>query len=468
MAFSSPFPQNSWRFNRLGRTLKAAFTGMVLMAGGLALASCGSMSQVIGDGGSGQQVVEGPGGPTGPGRGPRPNVSPIGPDGPSATGGPRMGSGIGSGPLKVALLVPQSGRSRDQVALGNAIFDAAQMALFDTGRGDITLIVKNTGAGAGSAANAAQSAINEGAEIILGPVFAEEVGAVRAVAAPLGVPVIAFSSDISVAGGGAYLLSFPPEEEIRAIVNFAAARGMGLFAVLTPPNAYGRRATSAFARDVAAIGGTVVAEATYPADKNTMYPAVMQLDGKDFDALFVPDGGTSLRDIAGLVRFGPPPPPAPAPLTDEQIAAGVAPPPPPPPPVRAVLPDYVLLGTGQWDEAANGSSGALARGVFAAPEPSARTSFSNRFEGAYGYRPPRVASLGYDAMSLAATLSSDLPGQRFSAASITDPNGFSGVDGIFRFLPNGTVQRGLAIIEATGGGFSVLRPAPRTFQAAGY
>lgn len=466
MAFASPLSLNSWSGSRLGRSLKAAFTGLALAAGVLALSACGTINRVVGDGG--QPVVEGPGGPGGPGRGPRPDVTPIGPQGPAATGGPRMGSGAGSGPLKVALLVPQSGRARDQVALGNAIFDAAQMALFDTGRSDIMLIVKNTGSGAGSAANAAQQAINEGAEIILGPVFAEEVGAVRAVAAPLGVPVIAFSSDNSVAGGGAYLLSFPAEEEIRAVVNYAAGRGVGLFAVLTPQNAYGRRASNVFARDVAAIGGTVVAEASYPAVKDAMYGSVMQLDGKDFDALFVPDGGTSLRDVAGLVRFGPPPPPAPKPLTEEQIAAGVAPPPPPPPPVRAVLPDHILLGTGLWDETANGVSGGLARGVFAAPEPSARASFASRFQSAYGYRPPRVASLGYDALALAATLSSDLPGQRFTASAIASPNGFSGVDGIFRFLPNGTVQRGLAIIEATGGGFSVLRPAPRTFQAAGY
>ncbi len=463
MAFASPLLLNSRSGSRLGRALKAGFTALALTVGVVALSACGTMTRVVGDGG---ERVTGDSG--GPGRGPRPNVSPLGPEGPSATGGPRIGSGVGAGPVTVALLVPRSGRARDQVALGNALFDAAQMALFDTGRSDVTLIVKNTGSGAGSAANAAREAINEGAEIILGPVFAEEVGAVRAVAAPLGVPVIAFSSDNSVAGGGAYLLSFPAEEEIRAVVNYAAGRGVGLFAVLAPQNAYGRRAANAFARDVAAIGGAVVADVNYPAAKDAMYPSVMQLDGRDFDALFIPDGGANLRDIAGFVRFGPPPPPPPKPLTDEQIAAGVAPPPPPPPPVRAVLPEHILLGTGLWDEAANGASGGLARGVFAAPEPSARQSFSARFEGAYGYRPPRVASLGYDALALAATLSSDLPGRRFSASAITDPNGFSGVDGIFRFLPNGTIQRGLAIIEATGGGFAVLRPSPRTFQAAGY
>jgi ABC-type branched-subunit amino acid transport system substrate-binding protein len=465
MALAPTLPSWSFSGSGLGRRLKAICSAAMIVLSSAALSACQTTASDPGQGtvlGPGEEGVAGPNG-----RMPRPDVSPLGPEGPAANGAPRSPGGIGMGPVKIALLVPQTGRGKD---LGNPLFDAAQMALFDTGRNDITLIVKNTSNGA---ANAAQQAINEGAEIILGPVFAEEVGAVRAVAAPLGIPVIAFSSDVSAAGGGAYLLSFPPEEEIRAVVNYAAGRGMGLFATLAPQDNYGRRAAATFARDVAAIGGQVVASTTYPAAKASMYPSVMALDGKDFDALFIPAGGSDLRDIAGFVRFGPPlppPPPAPPPLTEEQIKAGVAPPPPPaplPPPPRAVLPDHILLGTGQWDEAANGTAGALANGVFAAPEPQTRQSFSARFEGVYKYRPPRVASLGYDALSLAATLSDALPGQRFTQSAITDPNGFGGVDGIFRFLPNGTIQRGLAIIEVSGGGFRVVRPAPRSFQNFG-
>ena len=442
----------------VGLRLKALVVASTVILAGSLLGGCQNVRD-FGDGPNGGNAAEEAAGPDG--RGPRPNVSAIGPTGPEAYGSPRTGSGIGMGPVKIALLVPQTGRGKD---LGNPLLDAAQMALFDTGRSDITLIIKNTSNGA---ANAAQSAINEGAEIILGPVFAEEVGAVRSVAAPLGVPVIAFSSDVSVAGGGAYVLSFPPEEEIRTIVNYAASRGMGLFAQLVPQTTYGRRAASAFQRDVAAIGGQVVAEGSYPAVRASMYPAVMALSGKDFDAIFVPDGGSNLRDITGLVRFGPPAPPQPKPLTEEQVAAGVAPPAPVPAPPRAVLPDYVLLGTGLWDESANGKSGGLARGVFAAPEPSTRERFSARFEGIYGYRPPRVASLGYDAVSLAATLSDALPGQRFTQSAIANPNGFGGVDGIFRFLSNGSIQRGLAIIEVNGAGFSVIQAAPRSFQNIG-
>jgi ABC-type branched-subunit amino acid transport system substrate-binding protein len=384
-------------------------------------------------------------------------------EGAPATGAPqRLGGSGGGGARKVAVLVPQSGRGRD---LGKPLMDAAQMALFDSGRSDITMIVKDTGAGAGSAA---QAAINEGAGIIIGPVFADEVSAVRAAAAPAGVPVLTFSSDGSVGGGGVYTMSFPLEEEVRAIVNYAASQNLTRYAIMAPGDAYGSRASMAFEKDVTGIGGQIVANVTFGGAKEALYPYVLQLEGKQFDAVFVPAGGSSLRAIAEMLRFGPPAPGAPTPLTDEQKAAGVAPPPPVAPSRRAQLPaEFTLLGTGLWDEGTNGSSSGLNRGVFAAPEPGTRENFGMRFEGVYGYRPPRVASLGYDAMTLATAVAGGMPGQGISQNSITNPNGFDGVDGIFRFLPNGRIQRGLAIIQATGGGFQVIKPAPYTFQTPG-
>ena len=439
----------------LARALKVALTASALALGALTLAACQT--------GPGEGTVVQPGAPGVPGpdgRLPRPDVNPLGAEGPEAYGAPRTPS-AGYGALKVALLVPQSGGEK---ARGDALFDAAQMALFDTGRSDISLIVKDT---SGGASNAAQSAINEGAQIILGPVFSHEVPGVRMIAAPYGVPVITFSSDSSVAGGGVYLMSFPMEDEIRTVVNYAASRGMGLFAVMSPADAYARRAEAEFSRDVAAIGGQIIASATYSA-AGPGYSSVMQLDNKDFDAIFIPGGKSGLREIAGLIRFGPPAPKPPEPLTPEQIAAGMTPPPPPPPPQRAVLPDYILLGTGLWSEPANGSAGGLVNGVFAAPDPYMHSRFNDRFKNVYGNVPPSIASLGYDAMALAATLSGGMPGQQFTAAAITDPNGFAGVDGIFRFLPNGQIQRGLAILQVSGAGFSTIRPAHSTFQNYGF
>jgi ABC-type branched-subunit amino acid transport system substrate-binding protein len=458
MALAPSLAFEAWRDSGLARALKAAIAPLAIFSLAILLSACAGLGNGPDRRGEpgGRPAVAGP-----DGRMPRPDVSPIGPEGAAAYGSPRGPGGMGSGPLRIALLVPQSGGDKDK---GDPLFDAAQMALFDAGRPDITLIVKNTANGAGAAA---QSAINEGAEVIIGPFRGSDVGAVRAVAAPLGVPVFTFSSDTSVAGGGVYLMSFPLEDEVRTVVNYAASRGMGLFAVMSPQTPYARRAEAAFQRDVAAIGGQVVATAAY-APGAPSYSSVMQLDGRDFDALFLPASSKEgLQTIAGLVRFGPPPPPAPKPLTEEQIAAGVAPPPPPAPQPRAVIPDHILIGTGLWDEAGTGRSGALARGIFAASEPSAVASFANRFEGIYGHRPIRIASLAYDAVSLVATLGSAPPGQRFAQGAITDPNGFVGVDGIFRFLPNGTIQRGLAVIEVTGGGLSVIRAAPRSFQSIG-
>lgn len=384
-----------------------------------------------------------------------PNLAPLAPvyNG-VATGSPRR-LGFNTGPVKAALLIPQTGRPRDQLALGRALFEAAQLALFESGRSDISLVVKNTGGGPGSAAAAAERAIAEGADIILGPVFAEDVSAVRAVASASGVPVIAFSSDVSVAGNGVFLLSFPPEAEIRAIVGYAAAQGYRAYASLSSSNAYGRRAAQTYASLVAEIGGTLVAQQSFASGND--YNAVMGLSGLTFDTLFVPAGGQELRQITALLRFGP--------QAAEPQGEGMTTAPPPAVAARAELPAYILLGTGLWDEPANATAGGLTGGYFAAPEPGTRENFGARFEAAYGYRAPRIASLGYDAVNLAATLAG---AGRITRDAVADPNGFAGVDGIFRFRPDGTIDRGLAIIETTGQGFRVVRGAPITFEAAGF
>lgn len=455
MALAPSLAAEAWRDNGVARALKVAAAIIAMLALALFLAGCAG----FGNGGDRSGDAGGGPGSEGPnGRAVRPNVSPLGPEGPAAYGAPRRPGSVG-GTLRIGLLLPQSGANK---ALGDNFLDAAQLAMFDNP--GVELIIKNTANGAG---NAAQSAINEGAEVIIGPVFAGEVASVRAVAAPLGVPVFTLSSDSSVAGGGVYLMSFPMEEEIRTVVSYSASRGLGLFAVMTPQTTYARRAESAFKRDVDAIGGKIVATASYTPG-SVSYASVMQLDGKDFDALFIPASNKEgLQAIAKLIRFGPPAPPPPKPLTEEQVAAGVAPPPPPAPMARAALPDHVLLGTGSWYEAENGSSGSLVRGLFAAPEPSAVASFAARFEANFNRRPTPNTSIAYDAVALAATLAGGTAGQRFNQSAITDPNGFDGTTGIFRFLANGAIQRGLAVIEITGSGFSVVRAAPRSFQNVG-
>lgn len=127
-----------------------------------------------------------------------------------------------------------------------------------------------------------------------------------------------------------------------------------------------------------------------------------------------------------------------------------------------------LLGTGLWDDASTTHEPMLQNGWFAAPPPNAFTTFATHYRTVYGAVPPRIATLSYDALALVALLANGPPHQRFTDAAITDPNGFSGIDGIFRFHPDGSAERGLAVLNVGADGFSVRDPAPKAFAASGF
>ena len=127
-----------------------------------------------------------------------------------------------------------------------------------------------------------------------------------------------------------------------------------------------------------------------------------------------------------------------------------------------------FLGTGLWDDAAVAREPALVQGWFAAPPPDAFRNFTAHYRDVYGAAPPRIATLSYDAVSLVALLSRGRAYQRFTDAALTDPKGFGGIDGIFRFTADGAAERGLAILQVTNDGFSVIDPAPKSFPQAGF
>src|SRR5947208_8036631 len=189
---------------------------------------------------------------------------------------PAQPSAVGAGQVKVALLLPLS-------AQGNAgptalsLRNAAEMALAEFNNPDIQLLVKDDGGSAAGAQQAAQQALAEGAEIILGPLFAQAVGAAGQVARQRGIPVIAFSTDAGVAAPGVYLLSFLPESEVNRVVAYAAAQGKRSFAALIPDNAYGTVVQAALQQAVANHGGRVVVMERYPLDRAMMQGAVARV-----------------------------------------------------------------------------------------------------------------------------------------------------------------------------------------------
>jgi hypothetical protein len=133
-------------------------------------------------------------------------------------------------------------------------------------------------------------------------------------------------------------------------------------------------------------------------------------------------------------------------------------------PAIAPTPSVKLLGTSLWNDAATQREPMLAGAWYAAPNDSQWRGFAERYASTYGGRPPRIASLAYDAMSLVALLAKGEPYQRYTEKAITDPNGFAGVDGIFRFRFDGAIERGLQVMEVAPEGARVVDPAPRTFQ----
>lgn len=357
--------------------------------------------------------------------------------------GPTQGGGAPQGPaVKVALLLPLSGKG-NTAKVATSLKQAGELALFDFDNPNVALIAKDTKGTPEGARAAAEAAVREGAELIVGPVFSQEVTAAAPVARQAGVPMIAFSSDQKVAGDGVYLLSFLAGRDVPRIVSYAASQGKRNFAALIPQTAYGQIVEGAFTRAVAQAGGQVVALERYQEEANAMLePAQRVADlikspGQPVDALFMPAGPETLPTIAALIPYFE--------IDPRQVQ---------------------IIGTGQWDYPTIGNEKPLIGAWFPAPDPKGWRSFTQRYVQSYNATPPRIASLAYDAVSLAVSLSANPPGQRYSAQQLTRASGFAGVDGLFRLLPDGTSERGLAILEVQAFGPNLLDPAPSSFAMA--
>jgi ABC-type branched-subunit amino acid transport system substrate-binding protein len=343
---------------------------------------------------------------------------------------------IGTGQVKAALILPLSAAGNAGVA-GQAMRNAAEMAVAEFNSPNIQLLVKDDGGTAEAARTGAQQAIDEGAEIILGPLFAQSVGFVGQVARARNIPVIAFSTDANVASNGVYLLSFLPESDVDRVVQYAASTGKHSFAALIPDNPYGTVVEAAFKQAVARRGGgQIVALERYPHDKTAMtnpIRSVAQASARA-DALFIPDGGDAVPDIAQAL-----------------IADGVT------------LKRLQLLGTGLWDDPRIYATPGLEGGCYAAPDGVGYRNFSSRYRARYNADPVRTATLAYDAVALVAALVKTQGPQRFSQQVLTNPSGFTGIDGLFRFRPDGTNERGLAVLRVTSSGAQIAAPPLKSF-----
>ncbi len=337
---------------------------------------------------------------------------------------------IGEGSVTVTMLLPLSAGGSAS-GLAQSFENAADLALKDVATDNIRVEIRDTGGETDVAKAAAEQAIGNGSRLILGPVFAEAVRGAAEPARSAGVPVIAFSTDSSVAGRGVYLLSFLPRQDATRIVAYAASQGMNSFAALVPNNNYGLVMEAAFREAVSSAGGRAIAIERY--NQGEIEASAQSLTSRGaFQALFVPNGGDDPSNAAKIFAN-----------------AGLSP---------------KLLGSGQWANKAIISSPALVGAWYPGPAPGGFANFSKKYAAAYGSNPPRTASLVYDATLLANGLVGARGDGAFRANSLQTSDGFLGVDGVFRLTRDGLSERGLAVYEVIAGGESkVISEAPTKF-----
>jgi len=378
---------------------------------------------------------------------------------------------LDSRPVRIALLLPLSGRADP---LGTALRDAAMLALFDAYDPRLRLKPLDTAGTPEGARAAARAAVDWGADIAVGPLLADSIDAAAPALLDAGIPVLGLSNDRRVARPGVYLMGFMPDQEVTRIIRHAVAAGHSRIAGLIPRNAYGDRVLQNLGATLLDSGGELAALERYDADADRLADPVRRLadydrrraayeaevevleslgddlsrdilerletretlTGPGFDAVLIAEGDPLVRTLAPLLPF------------------------------YEIDPDQVqFLGTGLWDEPSLTREPPLRGAWFAAPAPDRPRAFLARFKRLYGRDAPRIATLAYDAVSLAATLArTPVPEDRFTRTALTDPAGFSGLDGAFRFTSDGIIARRLAILAIRRDGFEVIDPAASDFM----
>jgi branched-chain amino acid transport system substrate-binding protein len=349
---------------------------------------------------------------------------------PPGAPGPTVGEALGTGPVRVGMVLPLTQNGAPS-PIGTSMRNAAQMAVEEFAGPYVTVMIQDDHSTPDGAGQSAQGAIGAGAQLILGPVYANDVRQAASVARAAGKPIIAFSTDVSVASPGVYLLSFLVQSYVDRIVDFAASRGKKAFAVVAPQNDYASVAVAEFQERTGRLNTPVITVARYSPGQPQEATQQIAAAAGQIDAVFIPEQADGMAAVASALA-----------------ASGVK---------------AQLLGTGVWNDARVLRLPQLQGAWFSAPDNAGFNALAQRYKAKFNSEPSRLATLAYDAVTLAGALARGPGPNPFSAQALTSVSGFNGADGVFRFLPNGTNERGLAVMEIDNNAAVVISPAPRSF-----
>ena len=357
---------------------------------------------------------------------------------------PGGGGGFSVGKtVPVALLVPKS--SANGATLAQNLENAAWLAVDDLDNVEIDLRVYDTGGTPEGAARAAEQALADGAQIFLGPLFAESANAAGRVAAGRGVNVLTFSNNPAVAGGNVFILGNTFQTSADRLVNFAATRGRGNIYVVHADDPGERLGAEAIQRAAVTNGANVVGVESFALSQQGVVNAIPGI-ASNFRAsgaqtIFVTSGNSgALPFLAELL---------PENGIDQENAQFVG-------LQRLDVPSSAL--------SLKGLQGAW----FATPSPGLVQQFNNRYAAAYGTQPNTIAGLAYDGIAAIGALVARGTPNALGSEALTQGAGFAGVNGPFRFFRNGTNERGLAVAQIENNQVIVIDPAPRSFGGVGF
>ncbi|WP_424942204.1 penicillin-binding protein activator [Aliiroseovarius crassostreae] len=350
-----------------------------------------------------------------------------------------------SKPVPVALLVPGGSGSATDSLLATSLENAARLAMSELSGVKIDLRVYNTAGDPSRSAQVAVQAVQDGAKILLGPVFAKNANAAGLAVANRNVNVLSFSNNPSIAGGNVFVLGNTFDNTARRLVSFAKRQGKGRIMVAHGNDGAETDGSKAIQRAIASSGATLAGVSSFELSQNGIVNAIpemsRQVKSSGAQSLFLTSG------TSGALPF---------------LAALL--------PENGVSPGSVqLIGLQRWDIPANAVNlPGLQGGWFAIPDPALTGQFRSRYQARYGAPPHPIAGLAYDGIAAIGALAKSGKANALTTTALTQAQGFAGVNGIFRLRGNGTNERGLAVAQIQNNQVVVIDPAPRSFSGAGF
>ncbi|MFA3917113.1 penicillin-binding protein activator [Ruegeria hyattellae] len=361
---------------------------------------------------------------------------------PATSGGPSINT---SKPVPVALLVPRgSGRSGD-ASMAQSLENAARLAMGDLQNVQIDLRVYDTAGSSATASAVAQQAVDEGAKIIIGPVYSQAVNAAGLSVLNRNINVLSFSNNTNIAGGNVFVLGSTFENSANRLTSYAARQGKGRMVVVYSNDEGGQLGKAAIENGIRNSGATLGGSIPYERSQQGVINAVPQVKAAVDSA---GDASVFLTSTtAGALPL----------FTQLLPEAGVS------------NQTTQFIGLTRWDIPAQTLAlPGVQGGWFAMPDPAKSQNYRARYQSAYGSAPHPISGLAYDGIAAIGALVGSGKSNALTGAALTQGAGFQGVGGIFRLRPDGTNQRGLAVATIQNKQVVVIDPAPQTFSGAGF